>query len=149
MTPEHIAREIFIAAPPARVWSVVTEAEHLGTWFGDAGATMDLRPGGAMTLTWREHGTYHGRVLHVVPPRLFVFRWLRAGGVGTPTPSNSTLVEFTLTAEGDGTRLRVRESGFRELDLPEEERTRYAEGNAEGWRAELDELIGYIGEESA
>jgi hypothetical protein len=36
--PERFQREIAIAAPPERVWEVLTQAEHLGAWFGDAGA---------------------------------------------------------------------------------------------------------------
>ena len=52
-------------------------------------------------------------------------------------------MEFTLTPEGGQTRLRVVESGFRALDLPPEEQARYAAGNTEGWRSELDELVAY------
>ncbi|MCW2748125.1 MAG: hypothetical protein JWP10_1267, partial [Nocardioidaceae bacterium] len=34
MSTETIEREISIEAPVDRVWSLITEAEHLGTWFG-------------------------------------------------------------------------------------------------------------------
>ena len=47
MVPDQIERETVIAAPVERVWALLTEAEHLGRWFGDAGAEIDLRPGGA------------------------------------------------------------------------------------------------------
>ena len=60
---------------------------------------------------------------------------------------NSTLVEFGLTAEGDGTRLRVVESGFPELDGAEDENAAYAEGNRQGWRVELDELREYASQQ--
>ena len=50
MTADQIERETTIAAPVERVWSLITEAEHLGKWFGDAGAEIDLRPGGALRL---------------------------------------------------------------------------------------------------
>ena len=46
MTQDSIEREVTIEAPVERVWSVITEAEHVGRWFGDAGAEVDLRPGG-------------------------------------------------------------------------------------------------------
>ena len=39
-----------------------------------------------------------------------------------PTPANSTLTEFTLAAEGDGTRVAVVESGFDALDVDAAER---------------------------
>jgi uncharacterized protein YndB with AHSA1/START domain len=142
---DRIEREVTIDAPPERVWALVTEAEHLGRWFGDAGAEVDLRPGGVLALHWSEYGTSMGRIEAVEPTRLFAFRWAPfkdPGGVD-PTESNSTLVEFTLSAEGDGTRLRVVESGFEMLDCSEEQRGRNLDGNTEGWRAELGELQEY------
>jgi uncharacterized protein YndB with AHSA1/START domain len=142
---DRIEREVTIDAPPERVWELVTEAEHLGRWFGDAGAEVDLRPGGALALHWSEHGTSMGRIEAVEPTRLFAFRWAPfkdPGGVD-PTDGNSTRVEFTLSAAGDGTRLRVVESGFEMLDCPEEQRHKNLDGNTEGWRMELGELQGY------
>ena len=142
MVPEQIEREVMVEAPIERVWAVVTRAEHVGSWFGDAGAEIDLRPGGAMTITWTQHGTCHARVERVEPPHVFAYRWARPAHEEVHD-GNSTLVEFTLTPEGEQTRLRVVESGFRLLDLPEEEQAKYAEGNTKGWRSELDELRAY------
>lgn len=145
MTPNAIQREITIDAPVERVWSLVTEAEHLGRWFGDAGAEIDLRPGRAMRLRWARYGTALCRVEAVEPPTRFAYRWV-PGGTDEgqePTPANSTLVEFTLTAEGGATRVRVVESGFSGLAKPEAQRAKAMEDNTEGWRLELDELAGY------
>jgi uncharacterized protein YndB with AHSA1/START domain len=140
-TIDRIERETTIAAPPERVWDVLTQAEHLGTWFGDVGATIDLRPGGALSLTWEKHGTANGQVETVEPPRKFVFRWLLEQGVtDEPTPANSTRVEFNLTPEGDGTRLKVTESGFATLALSPEERERQRTGNIKGWQIEIGHL---------
>jgi uncharacterized protein YndB with AHSA1/START domain len=138
MAPDQIARETVINAPVERVWTLLTEAEHLGEWFGDAGAEIDLRPGGALRLRWAEHGTVHGEVVTVEQPHRFAYRWALGGNV--PSPGNSTLVEFTLDAEGDGTRLRVVESGFSSLDLPDEERAGKVDDNTEGWQIELGHL---------
>ena len=60
VVPNAITREIDIDAPPDVVWAIVTEARHLAGWFSDE-AEIDLRPGGAMVLTWRGHGTYEAR----------------------------------------------------------------------------------------
>jgi uncharacterized protein YndB with AHSA1/START domain len=143
MVPEQIEREVLVAAPIERVWDVITRPEHVGSWFGDAGAEIDLRPGGAMTITWREHGTCNAIVERVDPPRVFAYRWARPMHAQV-RDGNSTLVEFTLTPDGEQTRLRVVESGFRALDLPADEQAKYAEGNTEGWRMELDELLAYV-----
>ena len=143
MVPEQIEREVTIAAPVERVWAVITQPEHVGSWFGDAGAEIDLRPGGAMTITWAEHGLCHGVVERVEPPRVFAWRWARPMHQAV-RDGNSTRVEFTLTPDDGQTRLRVVESGFRGLELSPEEQARYAEGNTEGWRMELDELAAYV-----
>jgi uncharacterized protein YndB with AHSA1/START domain len=145
MVPDHIERETFIAAPVERVWALITEAEHLGRWFGDAGAEIDLRPGGAMVLRWDEYGTSRGRVVDVEPRTRFSYRWAPFNDPGgeEPVEGNSTLVEFTLQPDGDGTRLRVVESGFASLDTTDEQRVANHKGNTTGWEHETDELREY------
>ena len=145
MVPEQIERETVIAAPVERVWALLTEAEHLGRWFGDAGAELDLRPGGALSLSWERYGTVRGRVVDVEAPRRFSYRWsvLRDAFDSEPAEGNSTLVEFTLQAERDGTRLRVVESGFDKLFADPAKQGERAEDNRKGWASELDELRHY------
>jgi uncharacterized protein YndB with AHSA1/START domain len=140
--PDQIEREVVIQAPVERVWALITEPEHLGTWFGDAGAEVDLRPGGELSMTWEEHGTVQGRVERVEPQRLFSYRWapFQDPGGAEPVAGNSTLVEFTLAPEGEATRLRVVESGFGSLDTSAEQRRKDHEGNVEGWQIELGHL---------
>jgi len=142
MVPERIEREVLIEAPLEVVWAVVTEPEHVGGWFGDS-AEIDLRPGGDAVLSWEKHGSALARVEKVEPPYTFSFRWARPMGA-EPSEGNSTLVEFNLSAEGEHTRLRVVESGFPALDGSEEEKATYAEGNTEGWKAELTDLQEYV-----
>jgi uncharacterized protein YndB with AHSA1/START domain len=144
VVPEQIERETVIAAPVERVWALLTEAEHLGRWFGDAGAELDLRPGGSLSLTWEQYGTVHGRVVDVEAPRRFSYRWaVLRESQSEPVEGNSTLVEFTLEAEGAGTRLRVVESGFDTLFADPEKRAQRYEDNTKGWGSELAELADY------
>lgn len=138
---DSIERDIVIAAAPQRVWEIVTRAEHLGAWFADAGAEIDLRPGGELTLTWKEYGVSRGVVETVEPYTTFAFRW--ALDDGRPGEDNSTLVVFTLTPDGDGTRLRVVESGFGALAGGPDRQAKHVEENTEGWRVELAELRAY------
>ena len=139
---DRIERTVLIAAPRERVWELITTPEHLGRWFGDAGADVDLRPGGRFALRWRSGSTVEGRVETVAPPRRFAFRWLvTVGAQGDPTPANSTLAEFTLTEEADGTRVTVVESGFAGLAADASERTALLASHTEGWPKELGELV--------
>jgi uncharacterized protein YndB with AHSA1/START domain len=142
MVPERVEREILIEAPPEVVWAVVTEPEHIAGWFSDV-AEIDLRPGGKATFTWKEHGAAHWQVEAVEPPHFVSFRWIR-GTETEPREGNSTLVEFSLTAEGAGTRLRVVESRFPRLEGPDDDKATYAEEHRQGWKQELDELREYV-----
>ena len=148
MVPDQIERENVIDAPVERVWSLITEPEHVGRWFGDAGAEIDLRPGGEMVLRWTEYGISRGRIVAVEPHTRFSYRWAPFTDPGgeEPVEGNSTLVEFTLVPEGDGTRLRVVESGFASLATSDEQRAKNHAGNTDGWRSELDELREYAAE---
>ena len=99
------------------VWGIVTEARHLAGWFSDE-AEVDLRPGGAMLLTWHGHGVYRARVETVEPPSTFAFQWVLRDGE-EPVQGGSTRVVMTLTPTDTGTRLKVVESGFSDLSWPE------------------------------
>jgi uncharacterized protein YndB with AHSA1/START domain len=142
MVPQHIEREILIHAPMDVVWAVVTEPEHISGWFSDS-VELDPRPGGTVALHWKGHGTAHGRVERVEPPRFFSFRWMVEAGPEF-AEDNSTLVEFSLSAEGEATRLKVVESGFRDLAGPDDEKQRHFDGHRRGWEIELGHLDEYV-----
>ena len=143
MAPPRIEREIVIDAPVEVVWSIVTEPEHISGWFSDS-ADLDLRPGGRAVLHWNDYGTVQGRVERVERPHFFSFRWAVDPGRDVDE-GNSTLVEFSLRAEHDSTRLTVVETGFQGLAGPEDEKQRHFDGHRRGWELELGELGEYVG----
>ncbi|MGW1277174.1 SRPBCC family protein [Streptomyces tsukubensis] len=142
---DRIEKEIDIAAPPERVWAVLTEPEHVGAWFGlGEPAPVDLRPGGTMFLDHGEHGQFPTTIVTVEPPRRFAYRWASAYPGEQAGEGNSTLVEFTLTQVGDGTRLRVVETGFAALPIPEERRaTASYESHEGGWEGQVVNIKTY------
>jgi uncharacterized protein YndB with AHSA1/START domain len=138
--PDRIERTVELDHPPDKVWAALTTAEGLGTWFGDAGARIDLRPGGAAEMTWSGGYTVHMRVERVEEPSVFGYTW-QVKGLPEDDPRR-TYVEFTLEPAGAGTRLTVVETGFAQLpgDVYGEE----YQGHVSGWRSELDELASYL-----
>ncbi len=78
----------------------------------------------------------------VEPPAFFSYRWARRAGE-EPAEGNSTLVEFTLSPAGNGTRLRVVETGFASLAATGAEQAAAATENTEGWMSELSEFQEY------
>jgi uncharacterized protein YndB with AHSA1/START domain len=137
--PDRIERTIEIARPPATVWAALTTAEGLGAWFGDR-ATIDLRPGGAAQVEWKEGPTADLRVERVEEPTVFGFTW-HIYGLPEDDPRR-TYVEFKLEPIGTGTRLTVVESGF--AQLPEDAYRAAYDGNSRGWASELGELVDYL-----
>ena len=132
---DSIEREIVIAAPPERVWDIVTQPRHMGAWFGDAGAERD---GDTITMRWEQYGAAELRIVREDPPRVFAYRWdANDPGIG------DTLVEFTFTPEGEGTRLKVVESGWTKLQTSSERQGELRQGNVGGWEHELGDLERY------
>jgi uncharacterized protein YndB with AHSA1/START domain len=141
MVTDRIEREVLIDAPVEVVWTIVTEPEHMVRWFSDA-AEVDLRPGGDLLLRFGEGATGVGTVERVERPHLFSFRWVspEPGRDMAAAAGHFTLVEFLLRAEGEGTRLRVVESGFAGLEGTAEENAALAERHTGGWGTFLDRL---------
>jgi uncharacterized protein YndB with AHSA1/START domain len=142
-TDYEIEQDILIEAPVEVVWRTITEPDQIVLWFADT-VELEIKPGALGYLGFGEQG---GPVLveTVVPPTRFSFRWNHPAGE-EPTPTNSLLVEFTLTAEGDHTRLRVSESALCSLDRPDIDKAKYAQEHNHGWGDFLGRLAGVVAE---
>ena len=137
--PDRIERTVEIAHPPAKVWAALTTAEGLGAWFGNA-AAIDLRPGGSARMSWTGGFTAEMRVERVEEPKVFGFTWPMPG-LPEDDPRR-TYVEFTLEPTAEGTRLTLVESDF--AQLPDDVYRKAFDGNTDGWRSELGELVTYL-----
>ncbi|MFF2183942.1 SRPBCC domain-containing protein [Streptomyces sp. NPDC058155] len=139
MSEDRIERETLIAAPLERVWSLVAQP---GFWVADKANLPGTvaKEGESMVAKNAEYGDFPVRVEKVEPPTYLAYRWASAFPGEELREDNSTLVEFTLAPEGDGTRLRVVESGFAALSGSEELRGRAVKDNTVGWPQELGEL---------
>ncbi len=137
--PDRIERTVELAHSPAKVWAAITTAEGLGGWFGN-GAKIDLRQGGAASMTWDNGHTADLRIERVEEPTVFGYTW-HIYGLPEDDPRR-TYVEFTLEPAGGGTRLTVVETGFAQLS--DDAYGKAFNGNTEGWASELDELVSYL-----
>jgi uncharacterized protein YndB with AHSA1/START domain len=139
MSEDRIERETLIAASLERVWSLVAEP---GFWVADKASLPGTvaKEGESMVAKNAEYGDFPVRVEKVEPPTYLAYRWASAFPGQELREDNSTLVEFTLTTEGDKTRLRVVESGFAALAGSEELRGQALKDNTGGWPQELDAL---------
>jgi uncharacterized protein YndB with AHSA1/START domain len=124
-------RDILIDAPADVVWHLITAPDQLTQWFADR-VDLVFEPGARDYLGFGDQGG-PVQVEVVDPPSRLSFRWNHRLGQ-EPGPGYSMLVEFTLTAEGPGrTRVRVTETGHREMPWPAADQQRYAAEHTEGW----------------
>jgi uncharacterized protein YndB with AHSA1/START domain len=139
MSENRIERETLIAASLERVWSLVAQP---GFWVADKASLPGTvaKEGETMVAKNAEYGDFPVRVEKVEPPTYLAYRWASAFPGQDLREDNSTLVEFTLTTEGDQTRLRVVESGFAALAGSEELRSQAVKSNTGGWSEELGGL---------
>ncbi|MFC0682628.1 SRPBCC family protein [Lysobacter korlensis] len=138
-----VRRTIRIAAPIEKVWSAVTEPEHISRWFGHAtfdGAGVGTRG----TLTFPDYGAVPLRIEALEPQRMVSYRWSNDdAGEGLPAQvddDHSTVFTFTLEPVPDGTRLTVVETGFETTSDP----AANLESHRTGWDEELDKLVALL-----
>jgi uncharacterized protein YndB with AHSA1/START domain len=135
---EKIEREISIHAPIATVWEVITKPEYIRQWFGSQ-AEIDLRPGGKGKLSWGEDLEAPLEIVEVEKPHLFSFLWVAPDEETKPT-HQQTLVEFWLTEDGVGTKVRLIESGFEQLEITAEQQAHLIAKHTPGWGDFLSSL---------
>ncbi len=141
-----IEREIHIEAAPEVVFDVVSRPEHLREWWPDR-AEYVPEPGGAGRIGFGDfspEGTWVPfTVVDVVPPRLFSFRWTHEEGQ-VAEAGNSLLVVFEIEPAGDGSVLRMTESGFRERGWDEAKAAAEHADHIIGWDHYLPRLAPYV-----
>jgi uncharacterized protein YndB with AHSA1/START domain len=132
MGTDVIEREIVIAAAPERVWPLVAEPGFWATDDEDARGRQAVA-GESLVVRHSEHGGFPVSVEKVDPPHYIAYRWVSAFPGEPLREDTATLVEFTLTPEGAGTRLRVVESGFGALATTDENRENVITDHTGGW----------------
>jgi uncharacterized protein YndB with AHSA1/START domain len=157
ITPDQdaIVGEVFIAAPPARVFQAITDPKQMPMWWGQKDMyhitewKADLRVGGK----WSSVGVnadgrpfrIDGEYLEVDPPRLLVHTW-----IASYSGSRKTVVHWELKPHSlhglhpdgprkaaTGTLVKIRHSGF--AGDPEA-----AKSHGEGWQRVLGWLQAFI-----
>lgn len=152
---DAVTGEIFIAAPPERVFQAITDPKQMPQWWGQQGMyritewTADLRPGGKWSsvgigadgTAFRVDGEY----LEINPPRLLVHTWIASWN-----GSLKTVVRWELEPRsvhglqhagpqkmGTGTVVKIRQEGFAGAPLAARDR-------AQGWTRVLGWMQAFV-----
>lgn len=104
-----VRSETHIAAPPAAVFSLLTDPDRILRWMGTR-ADVEPRPDGLYLLQVTGNRVARGTVREVVPVHrlAYSFGWENDDEV----PPGSSLVEIDLIEQPDGTLLRLTHTGF-------------------------------------
>jgi uncharacterized protein YndB with AHSA1/START domain len=131
-----------IAAPPAKVWQIMTE--RLVEWWCPKPWRTEI-----IALDWVSGGAFHtamygpnpgeesragGKMLEVIPGERFVFT--DAFGAGWMPQKPFMIGIFEITPDGDGTRYRAAARHWSEADMNKHA----AMGFADGWGVVADQL---------
>ena len=109
---DEVSYTLRICARPETVWRYWTEPERMCEWWG-ASADLDPRPGGTCRVELGGGPVMEGEFVEMVPYERIVFRFGWAPTEGAPdVPPRSTVVEVTLTADGEDTVLNLRHTGI-------------------------------------
>jgi uncharacterized protein YndB with AHSA1/START domain len=105
-----IERELLIAASPETVWELLVDPAQADRWMGQQ-SWSEPRPGGLYRVEVIPGHIARGEYVELDPPYRLVFTWGWEGD-DNPVSPGSTTIEFTLVADGDGTRLHFVHSGL-------------------------------------
>jgi len=136
-----IQRELYIEASPEIVFDVVSRPEHVSQWWADE-AEFSPAPGSPGHLMFGEHHRERFTVVDARPPHRFVFRWTHPDGEAA-AGHNSFLVTIDLTPSGEGTLLRLTETGFRERGWEAAVLEEQYRDHVRGWDLFLPRLAPY------
>lgn len=145
---DRIERQIHIKAPRSKVWRALADAESFGDWFGVKLKGKHFVAGepisGNITYPGYEHLVWEVVMERIEPERLLSFRWhpYAIDPKVDYSQEPTTLVVFELEETGDGTLLRVIESGFDQI--PVERRHEAFRMNSGGWEQQMVNVNTYV-----
>lgn len=138
---DSITREIIVKANKEKVYTAITDPKQNVTWFSDAveGGTLEV---GQSPILVFGNGKYRTQIYIEAanPFDYFSYRWVpgSTGIIGDVLAVPTTLVEFFIEEQADGTKITVKESGFSSLPVEVAEKS-FGE-NSGGWGQMMDRL---------
>jgi len=131
-----ITREEIINHPVEKVWSAITKAEEISTWFikTDFKAEVGTR---YQFVSSEDKGciTINGIVKEATPYTL-IYTWI------VENTNVETTVKWILEADGDNTKLYLEHSGI--SNYPGDTAVKMFENFSGGWKGCIDGLVTYL-----
>ncbi|MEY9142094.1 uncharacterized protein YndB with AHSA1/START domain [Bradyrhizobium elkanii] len=145
---DSVEKRVKLAASPERVWRALSSTTEFGQWFR-AEVTGEMRAGAALSCRSLYPGAEHMRwmmtIVTMEPERRLVWTWPAFDPKlfpGDPVSDAKLTVEITLAPDGDGTALRLVESGY--ASLPEGPGLAVWQRNEGGWSAQIANIAAHV-----
>ncbi|MEO8333521.1 MAG: SRPBCC family protein [bacterium] len=144
---DRIEKDVQLRAAKSRVWRALTDSKEFGAWFGvnlngpfSAGETVT----GQVTHKGYEHMLFEMTIETIQPEDVFAYRWHPhpADAAVDYSKEPTTLVEFRLEENAEGTHLTVVESGFERLSP--ERRALTIVSNDKGWTSQMERIRRHV-----
>ena len=125
---------------PNEVWEYLTQAELIALWLmpndfkpiPDHEFQFRIKPIPSLDLD----GIFHCKVLEIIPFKKLTYSW--KGGPGDGIVTLDTVVEWTLEKHGSGTKLFLKNSGFKDANLA------IFNGMTKGWAENIQKMINHL-----
>ncbi len=138
----EIRNEWIYEQSPEEVWPFLTQADLIEIWLmpndfkAVAGQKFQFRNKPIPSLDL--DGIFDCEVLELVPFEKLIYSW--KGGPGNGVVTLDTIVEWTLEKHGKGTKLSLRQTGFKEINYS------IFTGMTSGWNSNILKMIKHLNE---
>ena len=136
----EIKNEWIYEQSPNEVWEYLTQEELMALWL----MPNNFKPISGYEFQFRTKpipsldldGIFHCKVLEIVPFQKLTYSW--KGGSGNGIFTLDTVVEWILEKYGDGTKLLLKQSGFKEVNLA------IFTAMTNGWNVNIQKMINIL-----
>ena len=137
---KEIKNEWIYDQSPNEVWEYLTQADLIALWLmpnnfkPDLGYEFQFRAKPIPSLDL--DGIFYCKILEIVPFQKLIYSW--KGGPGNGDFTLDTVVVWTLEKYGNGTKLLLEQTGFKETNLA------IYSAMTNGWQMNVQKMINYL-----
>jgi len=136
----EIKNEWIYEQSPNEIWEYLTQADLITLWLMPN--NFKLIPGHEFQFQTKPipsldlDGIFHCKVLEIVPFQKLIYSW--KGGSGNGIFSLDTVVEWNLEKYGNGSKLLLKHSCFKDENLP------ILIGMTDGWQKNIQKMLNHL-----
>lgn len=136
----EIKNEWVYEQSPSEVWEYLTQADLIALWLMPnnfkpvLGHEFQFKTNPIPSL--RLDGIMHCKILEIIPQKKLIYSW--KAGPGDGNYPLDTIVEWTLKPFGNGTKLFLNHSGFKETNID------IFNGMTDGWKKNIQKMVNHL-----